>query len=188
VKSFEQQFEEMADLVIKLVWGYTIFRAMFTKNGADCETRAMHPELFLTLDECLVSGFCIKAAILFETHEKQLSLCNLIRATESLKPDLAKKLAEKVTASEKAIAALEVIRNQVVAHRSFKKNTQDVYDEAKAQVGMMEQVSDLAKSIVLELASVVGEERRATLERQQFSKENLQIVADDAAKIVRALG
>ena len=39
----------MIDAVIKLAWNYTVFRALFEKNEADCEARQAHPGFFLTM-------------------------------------------------------------------------------------------------------------------------------------------
>ena len=72
MKTRESELGEMIDVVIKLVWNYTIFRALFEKNDADLETRKAHPEFFLTMHDSLLCGFCTATTILFEDKKKRL--------------------------------------------------------------------------------------------------------------------
>jgi hypothetical protein len=83
MKTCESELGEMIDVVIKLVWNYTIFRALFEKNDADLETRKAHPEFFLTMHDSLLCGFCTATTILFDDKEKATSLWSLIK---KLKP------------------------------------------------------------------------------------------------------
>ena len=91
MKTRENELEEMIDVVIKLTWNYTIFRALFEKDDADYETRKAHPEFFLTMHDSLLCGFCTGTTILFDDEEKATSLWSLIKKTT---PELANKLTK----------------------------------------------------------------------------------------------
>lgn len=187
MKTYENELDEMIDVVIKLTWTYAVFCALFEKKSADRETREEHPELFLTMHDSLLCGFCVATAVLFEEKEKATSICNLIREVEVSKPELGNKLKERIRANRRPIQELEKIRHQVYAHRWKKKAPQEVFDEVRPRVSMMKEVVDLARSIVSGLAQESGGQKRENLEKQQLSKRTLQCIADDAGQLMRAL-
>ena len=176
----------MIDVVIKLTWSYTLFRALFEKKDADREAREAHREFFLTMHDSLFCGFCVGTALLFEEKEKATSICNLVKEFGVSKPELAKKLNEKIRANRRPIDELEKIRHQVCAHRWKKKTPQEVFIEACPRMSVMQAVVDLARSIILELAGDAGVQKRENLEKQQLSKATLQCIADDAGQVMRA--
>jgi len=186
MKTYEDELDEMIDVVIKLTWSYTIFRALFEKKDADREAREMHPEFFLTMHDSLFCGFCVATALLFEDKGKATSICNLVKEIEVSKPERANRLNERIRANRLAIGELEKIRHQVCAHRWKKKSPQEVFDEVRPRVSMMKDVVDLAKSIISELAEDAGVEKWENMERQQLSKETLQAIADDAGEVMRS--
>ena len=172
----------MIDVVIKLTWSYTVFRALFEKKAADREVREAHPEFFLTMHDCLFCGFCVATSLLFEDKRKAISLRNLV---VQAKPELEAKWNEKIRVN-RSIKELEKIRQQVCAHRWQKKSPQEVIDEVRPRVKMMEEVVALARSIVLELVGAINAEKREHLEAQQLSGETSQKLADDTGQIMHA--
>jgi hypothetical protein len=182
MKTYGEELDEMIDVVIKLTWSYTIFRALF--EDADREAREAHPEFFLTMHDSLFCGFCVATALLFNTKAKATSICNLIKQVS--KPDLAEKLNDKITPRPSPIVKLQKMRNEVCAHRCKTKTAQEVFHEVAPRVSTMKEVVDLAKSIICELAEHAGVKKRENIEEQQFSKETLQQIADDAGQVMRA--
>jgi HAMP domain-containing protein len=186
MKTYEEEVDEIIDVVIKLAWNYTVFRALFEKKDADREARGAHPEFFLTMHDSLFCGFCVATALLFSEKEKSTSICSLIRHIQVPNPDLAKKLNERIRVNQGPIDELQKIRNQVCAHRWEKKTPQEVFDEVGPRMSMMREIIDLARSAICELAEVGGVKKRERLEKQQLSKETLQCIADDTGQVMRA--
>ncbi len=186
MKTYENELDEMIVAVIKLTWSYTIFRVLFEKKDADRETRETHPEFFLIMHDTLFCGFCVATALLFEDKEKATSICNLVREVGVSKPELAKKLNERIHANRQPIDELQKIRHQVCAHRWKRKAPQEVFEEVRPRVNMMKEVADLARSIISELAEGAGVRKREDMEKQQLSTETLQCIADDAGQVMRA--
>ena len=79
------------------------------------------------------------------------------------------------------------VRNQVFAHRWKTKTPQDVFDEVRPSVEMMRGAVELAQYSILQLSEAISKEKRANLEKQHFSKQALQCVADDVAQTMRVL-
>jgi len=182
MKTQKEELQEMVDVVIKLTWNYTVFRALFEKNEADCETRQAHPEFFLTMHDSLFCGFCVATEILFEEKAKATSLWSLIRRSK-----LEKGLSQKIPAlNNSSIKTIEAIRHRVCAHRWQAKSPQDFFAEVWPRVTMMKDIVNLARTVILELVGEVDARRGAELESQQLSETTLQCVADDACRVVRA--
>jgi len=186
MKTYENEVDEIIDVVVKLTWSYTIFRALFEKKDADREAREAHPEFFLIMHDSLFCGFCVATAVLFEDKEKATSICNLVKEIEVSKPELAKKLNERIRANRWPIDELQKSRHQVCAHRWKSKTPQQVFDEVRPRVSMMKEVLDLSRSIISELAEEAGGEKPKDMERQQLSKETLECIAEDAGQVMRA--
>jgi AbiU2 len=182
MKTREDELREMIDVVIKLVWNYTIFRALFEKNDADAETRRTHPEIFLTMHDSLLCGFCMATAILFEEKEKATSLWNLIKKS---KPEIATTLSEKIQPINSSIKKIESLRHQVFAHRWQAKSPQDVLKETQLQVNMMAEIANLVQSIIFELAKEIDRNKQEELQRQQLSQSTLQSITAEVAQLMR---
>jgi hypothetical protein len=182
MKTRESELGEMIDVVIKLVWNYTIFRALFEKNDADLETRKAHPEFFLTMHDSLLCGFCTATTILFEDKEKATSFWSLIK---KLKPELASKLNEKIRFKSSYIKKVETLRHQVFAHRWEAKSPQDVFAEVQLQVNMMTEIASLAQLIIFELAGEIANDRKDELQRQQLSQSTLQSITAEVAQLMQ---
>ncbi len=183
MKTRENELEEMIDLVIKLSWTYTVFRALFAKKDADSEVRQQHPEFFLTMHDSLFCGFCVATEILFEEKEKATSLWSLIRKS---KPQVAHGLSEKIRAHNSSIENIEAIRHQVCAHRWQAKSPQEVFAEVRPRLSMMAEINNLGRFVLLELVGEVDSNRRTALERQQLGELRLRSVTDDASQVMRA--
>jgi hypothetical protein len=182
MKTREDELKEMIDVVIKLVWGYTIFRAFFEKNNADLETRKAHPEFFLTMHDSLLCGFCTATAILFDDKEKATSLWKLIKKS---KPETAKALGEKIQLNCAYIKKVEALRHQVFAHRWQAKSPQNVFAEMQLQVNMMTEIVNLAQSIILELAGEIDRNKIEELQTQQLSQSTLQSITAEVAQLMQ---
>ncbi len=177
----------MIDAVVKLVWNYTIFCALFEKNDICREAREMHAAFFITMHDSLLCSFCVTTDLLFheDTNGKATSLCNLIRDIEVSKPDLAKTLNEKIHANKVLLNKIGILRNQVCAHRWESKTPEGVFSEAGVKLNMMTTIVDLAKCTICQLAEDAGGNRKENLEKQQLSKDTLESVANDAGQIMR---
>src|SRR5258708_148860 len=151
MKTYEDGLDEMTDVVIKLVWNYTLFCALFEKQETYRETREGHPEFFLTMQESLFCSFCISVALLFNDKDKAESLCNLIQHIKTSKPDFAKTLNDKISAKKTVINKIQDIRHQAFAHRYKTKTQKQVWDEMRPRLNMMKDVADLARFIICEL-------------------------------------
>jgi hypothetical protein len=156
---------------------------LFAKNDSDSETRSEHPEFFLTIHDSLFCGFCVATEILFEDKEKATSLWTLMRKS---RPEVATGLSEKIRAHEASIEKIEAIRHQVCAHRWRSKTPQEVFAEVHLRVNMMTDIVGLARFAILELVGEISSSRRAELERQQLSDHTIQIVGEDADKVIQA--
>jgi hypothetical protein len=188
MKTFENEVDEMTDAVIKLTWKYTLFCILIEKKDAYIELREAHPEFCLTMYESLLDSFCVTVAFLYEDRKpKATSLCNLIRDLEGKKPDLANKLNEKIRATKDSISKIEILRNQVVAHRWEAKTPQQVWAKANVTLGILSEIVRLARIIIFELAGEAGGNRKETLEKQQLSEPTLRAIADDTRQMMRAL-
>jgi hypothetical protein len=187
MKTHENELDEMIDVVIKLVWNYTIFCKLFEKRDDYAEARQSHPEFFLTISDSLLCSFFVAADLLFCEKEKATSLRNLIKDIEESKPELARKLNEQIPAGKGSIIEkIGIMRNQVCAHRWEAKTPQEVFAEAAVRLNMMKEIADLARLIIYELAEEAGGSRKENLENQQFSNSRLQCVAADAGLVLRA--
>ena len=186
MKSYDNELDEMIDVVVKLTWSYTIFRALFGRNDADCEARGAHPEFFLVMQDSLFSGFCVATALLFEGKDKATSICNLVKEIGETKPELAEKLNAEIRPKRGFIDELAKIRHQVSAHRWKSKTPQEVFEEVRPRLRMMQEVTDLARSIILQLAEDAGANKKAHLGEQPFSQTTLQCIAVDAGQVMRA--
>ena len=182
MKTREDELKEMIDVVIKIVWNYTIFRAFFEKNSADLETRKAHPEFFLTIHDSLLCGFCTATAILFDDKEKATSLWNLIKKS---KPETAKALGEKIQLNSASIKRVETLRHQVFAHRWQAKSPQDVFAEVQLQVKMIAEIVNLAQSITLELAGEIDRNKKEELQAQQLGQSTLQSITAEVAQLMQ---
>jgi hypothetical protein len=188
MKTYENELDEMIDVVIKLTWNYTIFCALFEKKDAFREARETHQEFFLVMHDSLLCSFCVATDLLFHEDKKgkATSLCNLIKDIETPKPEFARGLNDKICANKSPIEKIGVIRNQVCAHRWEKKTPQEVFDEARLHLSEMKTVTELSRSIICALAEEAGGERKENLEKQQLSENRLQCIANDAGQIMRA--
>lgn len=188
MKTYQEELDEMIDAVIKLVWNYTIFCALFEKKNADREVREAHPEFFLTMHDSLLCSFCVTADFLFheDRNGKATSLCNLVRNFEVSKPDFAKKLNTKICAKKNIVEKIGIVRNQACAHRWKAKTPQEVFAKANVRLSMLKEIADLARLIICDLAKEAGGNRKENLEKQQLSENTLQCVANDAAQVMRA--
>jgi hypothetical protein len=182
MKTRENELKEMIDVVVKLVWNYTIFRAFFEKNNADLETRKTHPEFFLTMHDSLLCGFCTATALLFDGKEKATSLWSLIKKS---KPETVKALGEKIQLNSVYIKKVEALRHQVFAHRWQAKSPQDVFAEVQLQVNMMAEIVNLAQSTILELAGEIDRNKSEELQRQQLSQSTLQSITAEVAQLMQ---
>ena len=90
MKTNENELDEMIDVVIKLIWNYTIFCKLFEKKEAYADARQAHPEFFVTMSDSLLCSFFVAADLLFDEKEKATSLRNLIKDIEVSNPQLAK--------------------------------------------------------------------------------------------------
>ncbi|HTR40844.1 MAG TPA: hypothetical protein VMH87_04450, partial [Pseudomonadales bacterium] len=114
MKTRKDELEEVVDLVIKLIWNYKIFRALFEVNKADYETRTAHQEFFITMNDSLLCFFCTGVTILFEDKEKTTSFWSLIRKST---PALQSELTGIIKLNHGKIEKVETLRHQVFAHR-----------------------------------------------------------------------
>ena len=78
-KTFKNEVDEILDVVIKLIWIYTIFRGLFEKKEDGREedyykARAAHPQFFLTIYDSLLCGFCNTTALLFKEKDNETSI------------------------------------------------------------------------------------------------------------------
>lgn len=103
MKTHENKLDEMIDVVIKLVWNYTIFCKLFAKKGDYAEARQAHPEFFLTMSDSLLCSFFVSSDLLFCEKMKATSLRNLIKDVEVSNPELARMLNEKIPAGKGCI-------------------------------------------------------------------------------------
>jgi hypothetical protein len=184
MKTHADELDEMIDVVIKLVWTYTIFQRLFRKQDADSETRRAHPEFFLTMHDCLLCSFCVAVEILFKEMEKATSLWSLIRKS---KPQLLNDLTRRILTHNSSIKKIEATRHQVCAHRWQAKSPQEVFAEAQLRFNIMTEITILARSLILELAREVDTRKKSELEKQQLSELTLNCVADDANKVLQGL-
>jgi hypothetical protein len=182
MKTCEDELKELIDLVIKLVWNYTIFRAFFEKNDADLETRKAHPEFFLTMHDSLLCGFCTATAILFDNKEKATSLWSLIKQS---KPETANALAEKIRLNNGYIKKVKTLRHQVFAHRWQSKSPQEVFAEEGLRVNMMTEIVNLVQLIILELAGEIDRNKKEELQKQQLSQSTLQSITAEVTQLMR---
>lgn len=185
VKTHKEEIEEVIDMVIKLTWCYTIFRALFEKSECDCEVRATHPELFLTLHDSMLSAFCVNTAVIFDDKSKATSIWSLVNQSA---PGLAAKLTQLIGSKSSSIKSVEALRNQVFAHRFQAKSPVDVFAEVRPHLSIMTEIVDLAKTVICELIGEFDSNRRAELERQQLSEQTLNSMARDAHSFLKALG
>lgn len=185
VKTHKEEIEEVIDMVIKLTWCYTVFRALFGKNECDCEVRTTHPELFLTLHDSLLSAFCVNTAVIFDDKSRATSIWSLINQSG---PGLGAKLKQLIAAKSSSINSVEALRHQVFAHRFQAKSPVDVFSEVRPHLSIMTEIVDLAKSVICELAGEFDSNRRAELERQQLSEQTLNGMARDARSFLKSAG
>ena len=149
MKTYEMELDEMIDVVVKLIWNYTIIRGLFEKKDAarevkECEARRSHPQFFVTMQDSLLCSFFVAADMLFHnTKEAATSLPNLIKGFERLKPELAKQLNEKIYTERNLILIKKIciLRNQACAHRWEAKTPQQVFAEAGVQLNMMKEIT-----------------------------------------------
>jgi AbiU2 len=179
---FENEVDEMIDVVTKLNWTYTIFCVLFEKRDDYSEARQAHPEFFISMYEALLCSFCNGVAILFREKEAEKSIYGLIKHIEKTKPSLAKQLNDQIAAQNSLLKKVRTIRNQVCAHRAKTKKPQEVFSEASLRLEMMGKVSNLARDIILELAGEAGGNRKINLENHQLNKTTLQHIGLDAEK------
>lgn len=185
MKTYENKLDEMIDMVVKLTWNHTIFCALFEKKDVYREAREAHPQFFITMYDTLLCSFCVATMILFHKKKQSAtSLCNLIKAIEVSKPELAKKLNRKISAQRNLIKKIGAVRNQVCAHRWDKKTPQEVFDEVVLQLKAMKEVTDLARLIICALAEEAGGNRREKLENLQLDKNTLQFITDDVDRVM----
>jgi len=78
------------------------------------------------------------------------------------------------------------MRNQVFAHRWNAKTPQVVFHEASVTPNMMKEITELAQSIICDLAEGFGGIKRVNIERIQLSNNTLQCIADDAGLVMGA--
>ena len=107
MKTFENEVDEIANVVIKLTWTETVFKGLFEKGESHRKTREMHPELFLTMYESLLSAFSVGTAVLFDDASKATSMPNLIAQMEVLEPQLAQRLRQEIQQTRQSIRAIE---------------------------------------------------------------------------------
>jgi hypothetical protein len=193
MKTYENELDEMIEVVVELVWSCTIFRALFEKKDADrelkeFEARRSHPHFFITMRNSLLCNFCVTTDLLFHEDKKgkATSLCNLIRDIEVSKPGIAKQLSEKIYAKRNLIKKIGILRNQVCAHRSEAKTEQEVFAEADVRLYMMKEITDLAQLIISELAEEAGGNRRENLELLKLDAGTLNFIEGDAGRIMNA--
>lgn len=186
------ELDEMIDVVVKLIWNYTIIRTLFEKKDAErevkeCEARRSHPQFFVIMQDSLICSFFVAADMLFyDTRAAATSLPNLIK--KRLKPELAKQLNEKIY-TERNLILIEkigVLRNQACAHRWEAKTPHEVFTEAGVQLNMMKEITELAQFIISDLAEEAGGNRREKMEKLQLDKGTLQFIADDAGRVMNA--
>jgi hypothetical protein len=189
MKTFEDKVEEMIDAVTKLTWNYTIFYVLVEKKETYIEVRAAHPEFCLNMFDSLFCGFCVTVDFLFDADKKgkKTSLSNLIKELPGPKLTIAKDLDNRIHGLNASLRKIGVLRNQALAHRSEAKTPQQVFAEANLTIGDMADIVRVARSIILELAEEVGGDRKAELEKQQFSETTLQAVSHDARQVMLAL-
>ena len=114
-----------------------------------------------------------------------MSLCNLIKDAEDLKPGITKSLTDKICAKQDIVKKIGILRSQACAHRWEAKTQQVVAQEAILQIGMMKDIVDLAQEIVRELADIIGGTRRENLE-QMLGNATLTYLTNDARQVLRA--
>ncbi len=73
MKTYEDELNEILDVVIKLAWSYSILCALFEKKDADRRVRETHQELFITMYDSL-RKFVTSAAFLFSKKEARSNL------------------------------------------------------------------------------------------------------------------
>jgi hypothetical protein len=183
MKTYEDELNEILDVVIKLAWSHTILCALFEKKDADRKVREAHQELFITLYDSMLCGFCTATAFLFSKKEKATSICNLIRDIQQSEPALANKLNEKIRVKSGLIKKIEDVRHQACAHRWEAKTPREVFAEGGLSFNKLKEIVDLTQSIICELVERAGKENP---EKQQLSKETLQRITSDAGQIMRA--
>ena len=187
MKTYENELDEMIDVVIKLIWNYTIFCKLFEKKEAYADARQAHPEFFVTMADSLLCSFFVAADLLFNEKKKATSLRKLIKDIEVSNPQLAKKLNGKIPTSKGSlIGKIAIMRNQVFAHRWNAKTPQVVFHEASVTPNMMKEITELAQSIICDLAEGFGGIKRVNIERIQLSNNTLQCIADDAGLVMGA--
>jgi hypothetical protein len=191
MKTYENEVDEMIDVVVKLTWNYTILRALFEKKDPQREAeeqgaRQAHPQFFITINESLLCAFCIATEIAFEGHTKATSIPKLLKHIQKLKPDLAIELNKKITDNKVLIKKFRDLRNQSCAHRWEGKTQQEVFKDVEASLNNMKEIADLARLIISEIAKDVGGSRKENLEQLMLNKETLEYVANDASQVMRA--
>jgi hypothetical protein len=186
MKTYENELDEMIDVVVKLIWNYTIICKFFEKNEVYTQVREAHPQFFITMYESLLCSLCVTVDLLFCKKQKATSLCNLIEDIEETKPELAKSLNEKISLKNSLIEKIGDIRNQVCAHRWEAKTPQEVFAEAGIKLNMIKEIAVLAQLIVSELAEEAGGNRRENMEHLKLNKETLQFTEDSAVRVMNA--
>jgi hypothetical protein len=186
MKTYENELDEMIDVVVKLIWNYTIICKLFEKKEIYTQVREAYPQFFITMYESLLCSLCVTIDLLFCKKQKATSLCNLIKDIESSRPEFAKGLNEKISLKDGLIEKIGGIRNQVCAHRWEAKTPKEVFAEVGIKLNMIKEIADLAQLIVSELAEEAGGNRRENMEQLKLNKETLQFTEDSAVRVMAA--
>ena len=191
-KTFKNEVDEILDVVIKLIWIYTIFRGLFEKKEEDREkdyykARAAHPQFFLTIHDSLLCGFCDTTALLFKEKDNETSIYSLIKHIKELKPSLAKKLREQIQARNGLLKKIKAIRHGAHAHRNKTKTPQEAFMEANLSLNMLKEVADFTQAIISELAEEAADSQNEKLKNLQLSNDILQSLTNDTDQVMRTL-
>lgn len=186
MKTYEERLYESADLVIKLVWIYTVFRALWERKQSHVRARQGHPELFLALHESLLCTFCMATWVLFNEKAKTESLPNLIQQVELSNPGLGKNLKAEIYHRKNSLAKIASLRNQAFAHRYTTTNQRQVWDKIRPLLKNMKEVANLTKSLFIQLAKESGSKRLQDFEKQQPSEARLHLIVGDARRVVES--
>ena len=191
-KTFKNEVDEILDVVIKLIWIYTIFRGLFEKKEEDREkdyykARAAHPQFFLTIHDSLLCGFCDTTTLLFKEKDNETSIYSLIKHVKELKPSLAKKLRKQIQAKNSLLKKIKSIRHGVHTHQNKTKTPQEAFIEANLSLNMLKEVADFTQSIINELAEEAAESQNEKLKNLQLSNDILQSLTNDTDQVMRTL-
>jgi hypothetical protein len=185
MKTYEERIAELKNVVIQLVWTYTVFSEYWKKSKGYRAARMTHPEFSLVLHNSLLCDFFISTRILFKGGGNDESLSNLIAHFErtNRKPALSERLRLKRLALEKTLEKLRDLRDDLFAHRFQDKKAEEVSKKLMPRLGQMKEVADLAKEILYEL---LDKKQREFLDGQQLSHSTLQSIAADTRTVLDA--